>query len=49
VTNRLSPRVIAAAYALGDIERYSRHVVGRPLYPYQVAPLRAIIDSVMNR
>lgn len=34
---------------LSDIEPFSRHVIGLPLYPYQVAPLRAIIDSVLNR
>ena len=39
----------AAAFVLADIERFSRLVIGLPLYPYQIAPLRAIIDSVLNR
>ena len=38
-----------ARYVLSDIERFSRHVIGVPLYPYQVEPLRAVIDSVLNR
>jgi len=33
---------------LADIELYSRLVVGRPLYAYQLAPARAIVDSVLN-
>ncbi|MBP9502052.1 MAG: hypothetical protein KBF17_07835 [Candidatus Promineofilum sp.] len=42
-------RETAAAIALlNDIERFSRHVVGVPLYPYQIEPLRAIIDSVLG-
>ncbi|RIK16198.1 MAG: hypothetical protein DCC51_13845 [Anaerolineae bacterium] len=38
-----------AAYLLADIERFSRIVIGVPLYPYQVEPLRAILDSVIHR
>ena len=38
----------AAAHVLADIERFSRLVVGVPLYPYQIEPLRAVIDSVLN-
>ena len=34
---------------LADIERFSRLVIGLPLYPYQIAPLRAVVDSVLNR
>ena len=43
------PRTPVAAAVLEDIERFSRHVVGLPLYPYQVEPLRAIIDSILHR
>jgi hypothetical protein len=49
MTKRIEPKTAAATYVLEDIERFSRHVVGLPLYPYQVAPLRAICDSVLNR
>ena len=38
-----------AAYVLADVERFSRLVVGVPLRPYQVAPLRAVVDSVIHR
>ena len=38
-----------AHYVLSDIERFSRIIVGMPLYPYQIEPLRAIIDSVLRR
>ena len=38
-----------ARYVLADIERFSRHLIGVPLYPYQVEPLRAVVDSVLNR
>lgn len=30
------------------IELFSRHVLGMPLYDYQLAPLRAIVDSVLQ-
>jgi len=33
---------------LTDIERFSRHIVGRPLRSYQLAPARAIVDSVLK-
>jgi len=47
---RLNPREQAALDAvLNDIELFSHHVVGLPLYPYQLEPLRAIIDSVLAR
>ncbi|WP_374687472.1 hypothetical protein [Promineifilum sp.] len=39
----------AAGYVLDDIERFSRLVIGLPLYEYQVEPLRAVIDSVLHR
>ena len=38
-----------AQFILSDIERFSRLIVGLPLYPYQIEPLRAIIDSVLGR
>ncbi len=34
---------------LAEIEWFSRLVVRRPLYAYQLAPARAIIDSVLRR
>ena len=38
-----------AHFLLSDIERFSRVIVGVPLYPYQVEPLQAIADSVLGR
>jgi hypothetical protein len=32
-----------------DLETFSRHVVGRPLRPYQLEPARAIVESVCSR
>jgi len=43
------PRTPAAAAILADIERFSRHVIGLPLYPYQIEPLPAIIASILHR
>jgi hypothetical protein len=34
---------------LTDPALFSRHVVGRPLRPYQLEPARAILDSVLHR
>lgn len=34
---------------LTDVGLFSRHVVGRPLRPYQLEPARAIVDSVLYR
>lgn len=34
---------------LGDIRLYSRFVIRRPLYDYQLGPARAIIDSILNK
>lgn len=34
---------------LSDIELFSRHVLGRPLRPYQLEPARAIVESVLRR
>ena len=42
-------RARLAGHILGDIGLFSRHVVGLPLYDYQLEPLRAIIDAVLNR
>src|SRR5690606_19113657 len=33
---------------LGHVKRFSRELVGRPLYDYQLAPAQAIIDSVVH-
>jgi len=38
----------AAAHLLDDIALFSRHVIGLPLYDYQLEPLRAIIDAVLS-
>jgi len=38
-----------AAYLLGDVGRFSHHVIGLPLYDYQIAPLRAVVESVLRR
>jgi len=40
---------LPAVHVLSDIERFSRLIVGVPLYPYQVEPLRSVIDSVLHR
>lgn len=37
-----------ARWLLGDVERFSRHVVGRPLYPYQLEVARAVLRSVLR-
>ncbi len=39
----------AAGAVLADIGRFSRIVLRMPLYGYQLAPLRAIVDSVLNQ
>src|SRR3990172_4078658 len=36
----------ATAYALSNIQPYSRHVTRRELRPYQLEPAQAILDSV---
>ncbi|MCC7361222.1 MAG: hypothetical protein IT317_17180 [Anaerolineales bacterium] len=38
-----------AAAMLSDIAAFSYLAVGRPLYGYQLAPARAILDSVLHR
>lgn len=38
----------AAAYLLGDVGRFSQVVLNMPLHDYQLGPLRAILDSVLN-
>ncbi len=42
-------RARLAGHVLDDIGLFSRHVIGLPLYDYQLEPLRAIIDAVLNR
>jgi hypothetical protein len=37
----------AAAYALGDVGRFSQIVLNIPLRDYQLEPLRAVLDSVL--
>ena len=44
-----SDRARVAGHVLDDIALFSRHVVGLPLYDYQLEPLRAIIDAVLHR
>ncbi len=39
----------AAHRALADVGAFSRLVAGRPLRRYQLAPARAIVDSVLHR
>jgi hypothetical protein len=38
----------AANYVLSDVGRFSRIVIGMPLYGYQLRPLRTIVDSVID-
>jgi hypothetical protein len=47
--NDLSPREHALAYILQDIGRYAEQIVGLPLRSYQLAPARAIVDSVLHK
>jgi hypothetical protein len=42
-------RRAALRWVLGDGERFARYLLGRQLRPYQVAPLRAILASVLGR
>lgn len=39
----------AARSLIRHIDLFSRYVLGIPLYGYQLAPLQAIVDSVLNR
>lgn len=41
------PRMVGEL--LRDIALFSHHVIGVPLHEYQLEPLRAIVDSVLNR
>jgi hypothetical protein len=34
---------------LSDVDMFSRAVVGRPLRPYQLAPAKAIVESVLSK
>lgn len=36
-------------HALRDPEQFSRHILGRPLYPYQAEVIHAIVNSVVRR
>jgi len=38
-----------AQHILSDIEPFSKHVLHRPLRPYQPEPARAILDSILQR
>ncbi len=40
--------VAAVRYTLAEVDRFSRLVIGLPLYNYQVRPLRAVIRSVIQ-
>ena len=42
-------RARLATYLLSDIGLFSRHVIGLPLYDYQVQPLRAIVNTILSR
>ena len=42
-------RARLAAHVLRDVGLFSRHVIGVSLYDYQLAPLRVIVDAVLNR
>ena len=42
-------RARVAGHILADIALFSRHVIGLPLYDYQLQPLRAIVDAVLTR
>ena len=42
-------KTAALKRALGDLQTFSRHIVGRPLRPYQLEPARAIVDSIVNQ
>jgi len=49
-SNRHNPRVDAlSAVLISDLAHFSRHVIGVPLYGYQLTPLRAVLDSVLRR
>lgn len=43
------PSQATAGALLQRIDLFSRHVLRMPLYPYQIAPLRAIVDSVLQQ
>src|SRR2546426_10708158 len=43
-----SPHSLQIARYLSDIGLFSRHVIGRPLRPYQLEPARAILHSVVH-
>src|SRR5579862_3674318 len=41
-------RSVQIAHVLSDIGLFSRHVIGRPLRPYQLEPARAILHSILH-
>ncbi|MFN0074535.1 MAG: hypothetical protein ACKVVP_23895 [Chloroflexota bacterium] len=43
------PRHHALKRLLSDVGLFSRHLLGRPLRPYQLEPARAIVASVLGR
>lgn len=45
----LSTATRAAKTLLREIQHFSRLVIGMELHPYQLTPLRHIIDSILNR
>lgn len=49
LTNPPTDPATVALHLLRDIELFSRHIIGVPLRAYQVEPLRAIIDAVLNQ
>ena len=48
-TQNMAYKTARKAYLLSDISRFSRAVLKMPLYDYQVAPLTAVIDSVLHQ
>ncbi|MDH7488302.1 MAG: hypothetical protein QHH80_02185 [Anaerolineae bacterium] len=47
--NRQRLRLYALSRILHRIDLFSRHILARPLRGYQLAPARAIVDSVLRR
>lgn len=48
MSNRSQPPQRLITYLLGDIARFSTHVIGLSLHDYQLEPLRHIITSVLH-
>jgi len=49
VPTALTQREQGLRAILADPRRFSQHVIGLPLRPYQTEPLTAIVDSALNR